>query len=149
MHVYAVPGLELSPLIVQRLVERIPPDRMDERQDPDRFTPREVVAHLADWESIMRERIRAAVENPGSTVAAYDEGQMAEDHKYSESDPREQARILIRERAVTVDYVKSLTAGDYGKTAFHPERGEQTAEDFINVTLGHDLYHIEQMTAAL
>jgi hypothetical protein len=147
--VYAVPGLELSPIIVERIVERIPSAKLDERIDPERFTAREAVAHLADWEPIMRARIQAAAENPGSTVAAYDEGRMADDHGYANSDPIEQAQILKRERAITVEYVKSLTPEVYRLTAFHPERGEQTVEDFINVTLGHDLYHIEQLSAYL
>ena len=149
MHSYLIPGLELSPVIVQRLIARIPPDRLDQRIFPDRFTAREVAAHLADWEPIMRARIQAAAERPGSSVEAYDEGQMALDHGYAHSDPKEQAGILMRERRVTVDYVRGLSPQALKGSAFHPERGEQTVEDFMNIILGHDLYHLEQLSAYL
>ena len=149
MHTYLIPGLELSPTIVQRIVERIPPDRLDAELFPGRFTARQVVAHLADWEPIMRARIQAAAEKPGSTVEAYDEGQMALDHAYAQCDPLEQSDILIRERAITVAYVRGIRAGALKLTAIHPERGEQTVEDFMNIILGDDLYHIEQLSAYL
>ena len=149
MHTYLIPGLELSPLVVRKIVERIAPERLDERIIPGRFTAREVAAHLAEWEPIMRERIRAAAEQPGSVVNAYDEEQMARDHEYARSDPREQAGVLIRERAITVAYVRGILPEALAQSAFHPERGEQTVEDFMNIILGHDLYHIEQLSAYL
>lgn len=149
MHPYLVVGVEFGPAIVTRLMERIPAERLDESLDADRFTPREVVAHLADWEPIMRERIAAAVTSPGSIVQAYDEGQMALDHGYAESDWRAQCAVFADERRVTVEYLRGLESNAWRRTATHPERGIQSAEDLANTLLGHDLYHIEQLSTYL
>ena len=149
MSPYLFTGLQLSPPIFGRLIEAIPRNRLDEARVPDRFTPREVIAHLAEWEPIMRDRVRAAVVTPGSTVAVYDEDQMALDSRYSESDPGVQLRIFTEERQKTIEYFRGLTQEDLTGHAFHPERGRQTAEDFANTFLGHDLYHIEQLTEYL
>jgi hypothetical protein len=149
MNAYLLPTIEFGPRIVQRLLAYMPDDRLDVPLHPERFTAREVIAHLADWEPIMRERIRMAVSQPGSTVPAYDEGQMAIDHRYAEADPQEQVRILIRERAVTAALLRSLQPGDWSQSVLHPERGPQSAEDLANLLLGHDLYHIEQLTEYL
>lgn len=149
MSPYLFTGLELAPAAFRRLIEAIPPNRLDEVRIPGRFTPREVIAHLAEWEPIMRDRVRIAVDKPGSTVKVYDEGQMAADSRYSESDPAEQLRILIRERARSIEYLRGLSPEDLQGHAYHPERGVQTVEDFANTFLGHDLYHIEQLSAYL
>lgn len=149
MHFYLLEGLKAGPIAISRLAASIPELDRDRPLSADRFTPREVVAHLADWEPIMRDRVRAAAESPGSTIAAYDEGQMALDNKYSETDMEEQARILREERAKTVAYVQTLSPEQLGHTVIHPQRGVQTGEDLVAMLLGHDMYHVEQLTAYL
>jgi hypothetical protein len=147
MNFYLLPAVEFGPCVIRRLIDLLPADRLDTRLDPERFTPREIVAHLADWEPIMRERIRTAVSNPGTTIPAYDETQMALDHGYAESDPWEQAELFRRERQITAGLLHSFRAEDWGMQVIHPERGAQSAEDLANALLGHDLYHIEQLSA--
>ena len=149
MSPYLFTGLELAPVAIGNLLEAIPPDRLDEARIPSRFTPREVIAHLAEWEPIMRDRVRSAVESPGSTVVVYDEDRMAAEGRYAESHPDEQLRTFSHERAKSIEYLRGLSREDLKRCAYHPERGDQTAEDFANTFLGHDLYHIEQLTAYL
>jgi hypothetical protein len=149
MNFYLLLTLELGPRVIRRLLDQLPGGRLDQRLHPDRFTPREVVAHLADWEPITRERIRTALTAPGTEVPAYDEGQMAVDHRYEESDPWEQAERFARERQVTAELLRGLPPEDWGRSVHHPERGPQSVEDLANLLLGHDLYHIEQLTEYL
>jgi hypothetical protein len=149
MNFYLLPAIELGPLTVGRLLRLIPAQRLDEALHPERFTPREVAAHLADWEPIMRERIRSAVTTPGATITAYDEGQMALDHRYRELDPHEQADRYRAERQSTAALIRSLTPEQWTNAVHHPERGRQSAEDLANLLLGHDLYHIEQLSGYL
>jgi len=149
MNAYLPISIEFGPVVIQRLLRQISLDQMDRQMHPGRFTPREVVAHLADWEPIMRERIRQAVTNPGSTLVVYDEDQMAIENRYSKSDPNEQCALFARERSDTAEYIKTLSQDDLRKTVHHPERGERTADDLANLLLGHDLYHIEQLSEYL
>lgn len=74
---------------------------------------------------------------------------MAEERRYSESNPLEQIGILMRERPLTIACIQAIQTESYRNTAYHPERGLQTVEDYIDVTLGHDLYHIEQLSGYL
>lgn len=121
----------------------------DVRLDQERFTPREVIAHLADWEPIMRERLRIAVDSPGSSIEAYDEWQMCLDNGYAQKDIFEQAGLFRNERQRTAEYVASLGKDDFRKSVTHPERGVLTVEDMANMLLGHDLYHVEQLSEYL
>lgn len=149
MNFYLLPALELGPRVIRRLLDQLPERALDHAPNPDRFTPREVIAHLAEWEPIMRERIRDTVAQPGLTIVTYDEGQMAIDHGYAQTDPAEQMELFLRERAITIELVRSLQPEDWGKIASHPERGPQSAEDFANTLIGHDMYHAEQLSEHL
>jgi len=78
MHAYLYPALSATPDIFSQIIAKVPTDKLDVPTHEGRFTPREVIAHLADWEVILREeRIVAPVQSPGKSVNAYDEGELA------------------------------------------------------------------------
>lgn len=149
MNAYLLPTLEHGPRAVKRLLEKIPQSRWDERLQPDRFSPREVIAHLADWEPIMLQRIKTARETPGGRIMKYDEAQMAIDHDYAHSDPSVQADRFIHLRAETATYLRTVNANEWTNVGIHDERGEQSVEDLANFLLGHDMYHLEQLSEYL
>jgi len=146
---YLLPSIEFGPVVVQRLLERIPATYLDLATEEGRFTPREVIAHLADWEPIMRERIVTGRAHPGARIEAYDEGEMAVANGYAKSDPEAQCALFLHERKITAKLLRELTAEEWKRTVVHPERGVLTLEDLANLLLGHDLYHIEQLSASL
>jgi hypothetical protein len=148
-HSYLFPGLELAIRAYANILAKVPAERWDDRTEPGRFSLREAIAHLADWEPIMRERMRVAVENSGGEVEAHDEGQRAIDQKYAETDPLEQLEILRRERASTIQFLKVNGHDNWDKFVMHSERGKMTLYDQANLLLGHDLYHIEHLTQYL
>jgi hypothetical protein len=149
VHDYLLKGLKAGPLAIQRLIGAVAANEYDVAREQGRFTPREVIAHLADWEPIMRSRIQQAVDSPGTEIPAYDEGQMAIDNRYSTKDVFEQATLFRDEREKTVAYVAGLKNEDMRNAVTHPERGVQTVEDLANMLLGHDMYHVEQLSVYL
>lgn len=146
---YLLTGLQFTPIVAERIFSQIDPSRWDERLDPERFTPREAIAHMADWEPIMRERVKIAAQEPGSTMPAYDESQRAIDNHYSETDPLEQLSIWKRERNTTLKYLGSLSGDIWNNAATHPERGAVTADDLSQTITSHDVYHLEHLTEFL
>lgn len=149
MNTYLPISIEFGPVVVSRLLKQLSPESLNCRTDPERFTPREVVAHLADWEPIMRERIRTALNTPGAGIEAYDEGQMAIDNGYANTDVWQQAELFARERRATAELIRSISGDQWERSVRHPERGPQSVADLANLLLGHDLYHIEQLTSLL
>lgn len=146
MNAYLFPGLEFGPRIVERLVQQIPVGRYDETTNPARFTLREAIAHLADWEPILRGRIEQAVADPDSAVQGLDEGIRAVEQNYGTWDVKEQLAVFTAERAKTIAYLRTLSAEDWQKAITHNEKGRQTVADQANQFLGHDLYHIDHLT---
>lgn len=149
MNPYLLISIEFGPVVLARLVGHIPRSRWDEALEPGRFTPREVMAHMADWEPIMRGRMEAAVAQPGATIRAYDEVEMARANNYAGTDPAEQGVLFCAERAKTAAWLRERSGEDWAKTVTHPERGLMTLSGLANFLLGHDLYHIEQLSAYL
>jgi hypothetical protein len=149
MNVYLLPGLQSSPIVIERLIRLIPPDQRDLALQPNRFTPREVIAHLADWEPIMLSRVQQSLSQPGSTVEGWDEGVMAIENRYSERNIDEQLAHFAARRMEAIALFQTLAPDQLTRTIIHPERGVMTVDDQISLLLGHDMYHIEQLSAYL
>lgn len=146
---YLLIGLEVNWKSIARLVEEFRPGAYDIRPHPKRFSMREVVAHLADWEAIFLGRMKTAVESPGSTIEAYDEEERAIQGGYANKDPREQMKVWEKERRETIDFLRSLSEEVWERTVEHPERGTLTIEDIAHTLVCHDLYHLDQLQEML
>lgn len=149
MHAYLFTGLEAGPRTIRNLIGQVDPSHMDTPTHPGRFTPREVLAHLADWEPISRGRMQTAVATPGATVPDLDEEKRAEEQNYGSWDPLESAKQFAARREETLAWLKSLPAEDWGKIAVHSARGPMTVYDYANLEIAHDTYHVVQLCAVL
>ncbi|MBI5707386.1 MAG: DinB family protein [Armatimonadetes bacterium] len=148
MNPYLFPSLDKGPIVIERLLGLITPDKVDRPTHPGRFTPREVVAHLADWEPILLGRMKAALLDSGSSIEGIDEGERALAMNYASLDWRAEAGAYADRRNATIAWLRNLSEGDWDKFVVHSERGKQTICDQANLLLGHDLYHIEQVLDA-
>lgn len=149
MNPYLIQGLRLSPVALARLLGAIPVGQYDLAREAGRFTPREVIAHLADWEPILRGRIQQGAAHSGAAIETYDESARALEQNYAGCDVREATNRFRAEREHTVAVVEALSPADLAKTILHPERGPLTVADLAEMILGHDVYHIEQLSAYL
>jgi len=146
---YLIGELLDGPVIIKSLIRQITGPKLDQPTEPGRFSPREVVAHLADWEPVFLERMQSAVGGSCPSVQVYDEADWAIEHGYGKSDVLAQADLFRDRRQDTIDFLKTLTPEQWKLTFNHPERGELSIEDQGNMLLGHDLYHIRQLMEVL
>ena len=143
---YLFPALSMSPTLLAGFIKRIPASRLDERLDPDRFTPREVIAHMSDWEPIMQERMATAVRAPGSEIIGIDEWERGLAVGYSTTDVDVSITEFEAARTQTIDWLKSLSDKDLSATFNHSELGPMTVREYATNMLGHDVYHMEQLS---
>ena len=145
---YLLNTLEFGPLVARRLLALIPSSRWDE-SNGDRFSVREAIAHLADWEPILQGRMKTTVESSGSAIQAYDESVRAEEMNYRALDPWVQIALWQQRRKQTAEWLRARPEGDWSKIGVHSERGEQSLLEQANMLLGHDLYHLEHLSGFL
>lgn len=149
MNPYLINVLPLTPVVLERLITRIASAKLDVPTHPGRFSVREVVAHLAEWEPILLERMQSALYCSGSNVSGRDEAEMAVVSEYRETEISERLLTFREARALTLRFLEGVEEGDWQKYVIHSERGTQTLYDQANLLIGHDLYHIEQVTTVL
>ena len=141
--------IENTPSTLMRLVDAIRPDHYDTKLEDDRFSLKEVVAHMADLEQTWLDRITTAVEYPGKPVENFDEDARAKEHNYASKDIHHELEVFENRRRDTVDYLLRLAEDDWSKTITHPKWGPMSVLEIVQFICGHDLYHISQVSEYL
>ncbi len=127
----------------------IPADRLDVQTGDGRFTVREVLGHLADNERLTLEWVKLAVAESGSSIEVPDAMQMARDHAYSTQDPAVQLARFAEMRTELCRYVEGLTDEEMQRFVLCPHRGKVTVIDQLAFALGHDVFHLDQLTGVV
>jgi uncharacterized damage-inducible protein DinB len=144
MHPYLIPGLSSGPAVLRHLLTLVPRNQLDVPTHPGRFTVREVVAHLADWEPILRARVEGSAGVDGFGVVPLDEEVRAVEQGYGDWDIDEALAKFAHERAQTIETVQQISEPAWSHVAHHPERGALSTADLAWVIVGHDNYHLVQ-----
>jgi len=142
---YLLEGLASGHSVVETLIGRIDSQHYDTVVSPDRFTVREIVAHLADWEAIWRERAEHGQAQTEGTVQAMDEGERAAAQNYATWDVEQSLAIYVQRRADFVARVRTLSAEEMAREYQHPQFGPVSMWVHCVMLAGHDLYHIQQL----
>jgi uncharacterized damage-inducible protein DinB len=139
-------ALRHTPVILERILDDVPPARYGERMAEDRFTLLEMVCHMADFEDIYVERMRAALKQDGIEVADVDEGQRAKDKQYDCRDLHKELEVLANRRRDTIDFVEGLSDEQLSRSFTKEGLGKVTIKEYVAILSGHDIYHLEQAT---
>lgn len=138
-----------SPKITERLLRVFPQSRLDERIEKDRFTTREVIAHLADYEQTVLDRIRVAHLKPGHSVPAYNADEHCNEHHFGDKDVFHEAEVFESRRDMTIEYLKALEPEDWKKTFTRPDGSAMSIHEYAEAVFAHDIEHIDQITMYL
>jgi uncharacterized damage-inducible protein DinB len=142
---YLFSALESGPELCATLLEGLTPEEADARPDPERFTIREIMAHLAEWEPIFLDRMQRICTEDHPTLEGYDEGALAIEHRYDLTDPMEQLALFREGRSRMVAFLRSRSAEEWSRTGDRPEIGIITLEALALLIPLHDTYHARQI----
>ena len=142
---YVKVGLAAMPDVFESLLAGITPETLDARPDPERFTLREAVAHLADWEGVWLDRMQKIQAEERPYLPSYDEGQWAIDHDYAHSDFAYQLAKFRSGRTALVAFLEALPDTAWSRTGQHGDLGSLTLAELAGIVLGHDGYHLQQV----
>ncbi|MDX1934102.1 MAG: DinB family protein [Capsulimonadales bacterium] len=119
------------------------------RTDPDRFRLREVVAHLADWEAIFRERLERIVTEEHPLLLRPDPDERARAQGYATADPHECLLRFAARRTETVAWLRTLETERIERTGHLDRLGDLSLHTLVVLILGHDAYHLRQTAESL
>lgn len=132
--------LELLP----ESIARVGVDGHDARRRPEDWSLREVVAHLADAETVYGVRLRLLVATDDPVLQGYDEE--AWTRRFGPLETVESALDRWRSlREANLRLLDSLTEAEWRRTGRHSERGVESVEDQLVRMEEHDVGHLRQL----
>ncbi len=143
---YLLIDLHSGPDVLAALLAAVTdPAIYDRRPDPRRFTLREMVAHLADWESVFLKRLTQTRDEENAILEGLDEGQVAIDHDYAHANPQECLSRYREGRTATVSFLRGLSPWQWERIGRHTEIGPISLTAQAVLIAAHDGYHRQQL----
>jgi hypothetical protein len=143
---YLLQGIEGTPDTLRGLLHTLPAGdpRWDAVPDPQRFSLRGVLAHLADYEDVMAERFGRMLAENHPTLPDWDPGAAATEGGYDSRDPFESLSKIAESRPALVSRLRELPPESWLRTALREGVGDVTVEELLALMLFHDAYHLRQ-----
>ena len=119
-----------------------------DRHQPEGWSPRQVIHHLADSETQSYVRLRRLVAEPaGSLIQGYDEGAWAQNKTlgYEELPVENSFAVFLSVRAASLEIIKRLSAQDLEKSGEHSESGKYTVQKWLETYSKHPNDHADQI----
>jgi DinB family protein len=120
---------------------------VERRPAPGKWSPREIVCHLADCEIVFAFRLRQALAQAHHVIQPFDQDAWAA--TYGGQTVESAHAVFTTVRQWNLALLRVATAADLARVVTHPERGEMTAQTIVETMAGHDLNHLGQLDAML
>lgn len=132
---------------VDDAVARISDEELDRRPSPDEWSPREVIHHLADSESMAYIRLRRLLAEDNPVIDGYDEPEWARRLHYNR--PIEPSLAVLRAvRAASLQLLGTLTSEEWARTGTHSESGAYSVDQWLAIYAKHSHEHADQIRRA-
>lgn len=135
--------LRATPTRLKEYAETASPLVLDSGYAPGKWSPTEVLAHMADVEVVMGFRLRQLAAVPGVELQAFDQDTWAS--RYKRLDPALAVEAFAALRAWNLALVSGFSLEDWLAEAYHPERGFESADLMVRMMAGHDINHLAQL----
>ena len=135
------------PAVLDALLSTIQPQstRWNFRTAPDRFTLREVLAHLADYDDIWNEYLTAVLRDDDPVFVPRSPDTLSVENDYAHSDPAVSLGRLRKSRPALAAMADALTDAQWVRSGTHVRLGRLSAETLCVTIVAHDGYHTRQI----
>jgi hypothetical protein len=117
-------------------------EQLAARPVPGKWSTLEVVAHIADFEPVLADRMRrvAALDKP--LLLAADENLYAKELAYHDRDIEEELALIDATRKGMARLLRALPEAAWSKQGVHSLKGLQTLGDVLKAAANHIPHHI-------
>lgn len=117
-------------------------EQLTARPIPGKWSTLEVVAHVADFEPILAERMKRIIALPDAKLLAADENLFVKELFYHDRDVSEELAVIDAVRAATARIIERLTPEQLQRTGEHSLKGPVTLEKAIQTAINHVNHHL-------
>jgi hypothetical protein len=128
---------------LEQLSVALGPVRMEEAPAPGKWTPLEILSHLADCELVFGYRIRQALAEDPHVIQTFDQQLWARNYTGYDAHAAMMTFSCIRQWNLML--VRSVPPEAMDRRIVHPELGPMTFRELIETIAGHDLNHLAQL----
>jgi hypothetical protein len=121
----------------------IGPNRSNNPPAPGKWSPAEIVCHLADCDLVFGFRLRQTLAEEAPTIQPFDQDHWAGWYRgVAAAEALEAFRAV---RAWNIAMLRAVLPAAAARTMTHPERGTMTFQTVVETMAGHDLNHLAQL----
>lgn len=128
---------------IENIAAELGTERSNSSPAPGKWSPREIVCHLADCEMVFAFRLRQTLAEDHHVVQPFDQEKWA--GNYSAYPTRDGLAVFSAVRTWNLLLLRSLSPEVHSRPLTHPERGAMTFYTIVETMAGHDLNHIGQL----
>ena len=126
-------------------LQQFPTEMWDYRDEHGCWSIREHLVHIADSEANSYIRCRRLIAEPGEQLMAYDESAWSRSLFYSDQGVDDALALFRLLRSQTYTLIRSLPDEAWSNTCHHPENGDMSLDDWLEVYESHIPEHLEFM----
>ncbi|ADW70680.1 DinB family protein [Granulicella tundricola] len=135
--------LAATPGLIHQSVCALTPEQIEAPLSAGKWSPREIVSHLADCELAFSFRLRQTLAEPHPVIQPFDQDDWAK--RYSVYTLPEALELFRAARQWNLKLIGGASAADFERMVTHPERGAMTFGTIVETMAGHDLNHLGQL----
>ena len=113
------------------------------RPIPGKWSVLEVVAHLADFDPILADRMKRVIAEDKPSLVGADENRFAAALAYHERDLQEELTIIEATRSQLARILRQLPNSALERVGIHTERGPRTLEQLLTTATAHIPHHVK------
>lgn len=129
---------------LDNIVRTHPVTVLRSRPFPGKWTPNEIIGHLADGEFVYGYRLRLILCEHNPTVVGTNQDLWVAAQRHNEHEPAELVEMFATMRQLNLVLSRRLSEADLKRTGQHNERGAESLEAMLRMLAGHDLSHLDQ-----
>jgi hypothetical protein len=141
----AIAVLKATPGRLREIVRKTPAAVLRRQPAPGRWSPVEIIAHLADAEIVVSYRYRTVLAHDGAPIQAFDQDEWAANLAYESADAVESVDLFEATRVANLRLLDRVDRRLHENYGMHSERGRETITHMIRLYAGHDLNHLAQI----
>ncbi len=123
--------------------------RVDSPRAPGKWSPRQILAHLSDVESVQRVRVMAMLSEDHPVMLGFNADSWAAAGAYDKRDTSSSLAAYTALRASNLELWSALSSQQLERRGTHPTRGEFSVQQWLGFVAQHDLNHLAQLEASL
>ncbi len=141
----AMAVLKSTPERLRRIVHTTPTVALHQQPAEGRWSPTQIITHLADAEIVVSYRIRMILSQNAVDIQAFDQDKWAAKLVYEKADPLESVELFTVARGANIHLLARVDRRLHNNYGMHSERGKETISHLIRLYAGHDLNHLSQL----